>query len=309
MKQGNESPAAAAVRPSTARTAKGPAVHVVAVVAILVAAFFFAGVPGLAAQDRLVLGVPPYKSAVELEFMFGPLAGYISSTVGKPVLMSVAKDYDQFIRQVGGNKIDIALMGPGSYVEMVEQYGTKPLLARFEISRVPTYYGVIIVGKDSPINVLSDLKGKRIAFSDRKSTSGHIIPRHMFMNAGIALENFAEHTYMSNHDNVALGVLVGDYDAGAVRQEVFAKYEHRGLRILALTPPISESLFIASETMTRETIEAVRTGLLQLKDSPAGSIILRAIKPSLTALVPVEDQDYENLRAIMRELKDGGVVP
>ena len=114
---------------------------------------------------------------------------------------------------------------------------------------------------------------------------------------------------MGNQDNVALGVLLGDYDAGAVKEEVFAKYEHRGLRILALTPPISEQLFVSSGTLPPEMVELIRSGLQRLEDTPAGGTILRSMKPSVTALAPAEDSDYENLRSILRELKASGIKP
>ena len=106
-----------------------------------------------------------------------------------------------------------------------------------------------------------------------------------------------------------LGVLVGDFDVGAVKEEVFTKYEQRGLRILALTPPISEYLFIAGSGLPADTVNKLSSGLLQLKDVPGGGTILRSMKPSVTALVPVNDSDYDNLRGIIKELKAEGLIP
>lgn len=265
--------------------------------------------PGASAAERIVFGVYPYKPAIELEFMLSPLTGYLSSLIGKPVLLSISKDFEEHIRRIGEGEVDVAFIGPASYVEMVERYGRKPLLARFETDRVPTYYGVIFVRADSDIEQLKDLRGRRVAFADKRSTSGHIIPRYMFRKAGITLDDLAEHTYVGNHDNVALGVLVGDYDAGAVKEEVFAMYEHRGLRILALTPPISEYLFVASSELPPETVDAIRSGLLKLRDVSAGGPIMRSMNPSATALVPAKDSDYDNLRGIIKELKKGGALP
>ncbi len=294
--------------PSSDRSAPGGATRRALGLGLLCA--ILAAGPGVgAAEARLVFGVHPYKPAIELEFMFAPLTAYLSSLIGEPVLLSVSKDYEEHVRRVGEGGVDIAFMEPALYVEMADRYGKKPLLARLETERVPTYYGVILVRKDSTIKLLKDLKGRRMAFSDRRSTSGHIIPRHMFARAGVTLADFAEHTFMANHDNVALGVLVGDFDAGAVDEEVFAKYEPRGLRILALTPPISEHLFVAGSGLDPRVVETLRSGLQRLKDVPSGGTIMRAVNPSVTALVPVEDADYDNLRAILNELKEGGVLP
>ena len=158
---------------------------------------FLATAAEVPARDRLVFEVHPYKTAVELEFMFAPLTSYLSSLIGKPVLLSVSRDYEEHIRRIGEGQADIAFMAPALYVETVARYGKKPLLARFETERIPTYYGVIFVGGDSPIAVMKDLKGTRIAFSDRRSTSGHIVPRHLLHRAGIALEDFTAPTSKS----------------------------------------------------------------------------------------------------------------
>ena len=56
-------------------------------------------------------------------------------------------------------------------------------------------------------------------------------------------------------------------------------------------------------------VKSLRDGLQRLKDNPAGGTIMRSMKPSVTALVPVDDSDYDNLRAILGELKDNGIVP
>ena len=288
--------------------ARGVSGRIGIALAVIFVLLLFSLAPSSAAE-RIIFGVDPYKPAIELEFMLAPLTGYLSSLVGKPVLLSISKNFDEHIRRIGEDQIDIAFMGPATYVEMVDRYGKKPLLARFETNRVPTYYGVIAVGANSDIKLLKDLKGKRFAFSDRRSTSGHLIPRHMFMEAGISLDDFAEHAFTGNHDNVALGILVGDFDAGAIKEEVFAMYEHRGLRILALTPPISEYLFIANSNLPPDTVDTLRRGLLQLREMSAGRPIMKAMNPSATALVPVDDSDYDNLRGILRELKEGGITP
>lgn len=268
------------------------------------------GTPVLAATEgRLVFGVHPFRPAMELEFMFAPLTAYLSSLLGEPVRLSVSKNYEEHVRRVGEGQVDIAFTDPALYVETVTRYGKMPLLARLETNRVPTFYGVIAVRQDSPTKLLTNLKGERMAFADPRSTSGHIIPRHMFQKAGIQLNDFAEYAFMTNDENVALGVLVGDFDAGAMDHDVFLKYEPRGLRILALTPPISQHLLVARSDLAAKMVETLRNGLLRLKDYPAGGTIMRAVNPRVTALVPVEDAHYDNLRAILRELKAVGVLP
>jgi phosphonate transport system substrate-binding protein len=94
---------------------------------------------------------------------------------------------------------------------------------------------------------------------------------------------------------------MGDFDAGAVKEEVFHEYKDRGLIALEWTPKISEHLFVAKSSLPGSIINALRVALLTLKDEPDAGRIMSSIKQGVTALVPVEDRDYDNLRDIMKK--------
>ncbi len=263
----------------------------------------------LPAQEPLMFYVHPYLPAAELIKRFTPLTDYLSEKTGLDIKVNVTKDYSEHIKHIGEGIADIAYMGPASYVKMTDRYGKKPLLARLEIEGMPVFRGAIIVRKESPLKTLSGLKGKRFAFGDPSSTMSYLVPLYMLINEGVGNNELSEHKNLKSHNNVALSVLVGDFDAGAVKEEVFYKYEDRGLRVLEWTPEISEHLIIANDFLSLEVIEALRNALLQLKDAEDGSDIMRGIKETVTAMVPVQDGDYDNLRLILNTLQEKGVNP
>ncbi len=260
------------------------------------------------ASDRLVLGVHPYKSPAKLIKAYTPLAEYLSRKVGIPVQISISKDYKAHIDAIGTDKIDIAYMGPASYIKLVDRYGNKPLLACQAIHGRPTFQGKIIVRKESTLRTLSQLKGGSFAFGDSSSTMSHLVPRYMLWKAGVSADKLNRYKYLGSHDNVALAVLSGDYDAGAVKEAVFYKYEGRGLRVLMSTPPLSEHVFVASKRLDPVTVQKLRKAFLSLDKDPNGSQIMGSIKPGMTAMHPVKDKNYNNLREILRSLKRIGVV-
>jgi len=51
--------------------------------------------------------------------------------------------------------------------------------------------------------------------------------------------------------------------------------------------------------MNTETVELIKASLLNLTNSEEGKEILKSIKSTATALVAVEDKDYDTLREIM----------
>lgn len=273
---------------------------------------FFAGIfcSGTAnAREPLTLCVHPYLPATELVVRFAPLADYLGRKIGRPVKVEVAKNYQEHIDSIGKDEVDIAYMGPAPYVKMTDVYGKKPLLARLEINGKPAFQGMIVVREKSAIHDLEDLLGKRFAFGDPNSTMSHMLPRFMLWEAGANIDKLESHAFLNSHHNVALGVLMGDYDAGAVKEEVFYKYEKRGLRVITKTPFISEHLFVTRSTLPPETVDALRKALYHLKDDGEGRVIMSKIKNSMTGMVPVNDKDYDNLRIILQKLQKLGVQP
>ncbi len=262
----------------------------------------------LHAGDELILAVHPYLPAAELVKRFDPLVKYLSGELGQPVTLQICKDYKAHIELVGRNGADIMYVGPASYVSITEKYGRKPILARLEIKGKPVFRGAIIVRSESKINDLTDLVGKRFAFGDPASTMSHLVPRYMLIDKGVEISELAGYEHLKTHNNVALSVLAGDFDVGAVKEEVFFKYQKRGLRVLAWTPSISEHVLVVSDTLSTKKTDLLRSALYSLKNTEEGKKILREIKKTMTAMVPAKDEDYDNLRNILRVLEGKGIL-
>lgn len=254
------------------------------------------------ADEPLRLAVHPYLGASELVDRFTPLTEYLEEHLDRKISLEISRNYQEHIKKIGQDRVEIAYLGPASYVKMVATYGGKKILARLETGGTPTFQGFIIVCRDSSIKELTDLKGKRFAFGDPNSTMSHLVPRYMLEKAGITLKDLSGYSFINNHHNVALGVLMDHFDAGAVKEEVFYEYKEKGLQPLARTPPISEHLFVASSKLPQETFKALQQHLFDLEESPHGRKILKAIKQSVTGLSPASEADYRNLRTILQEL-------
>lgn len=252
----------------------------------------FAGKP-------LILAVHPYLPHDEIVSRFKPLADYLARSIGRPVEVRVGTNYEEHIAAIGTDSVDIAYMGPVPYVKLVARYGRKPLLARQEVGRQPFLKGEIIVRQDSALQSLSELKGKRFLFGDADSTMGTIVPQLMLDKAGVPINSLSGYQFLKGHDNVAMGVLAGDYDAGAVKDEVFQKFAPQGLRALAHAPQIYDHLFVTSARLPVHLVDSLRSQMLKLNDTAEGRAIMASIHSGMTALVYPKDNEYNNLREIM----------
>lgn len=254
-------------------------------------------------KKPLVLAVHPYLTPREIVARFTPLAEYLAQELNRQVVVRVGRDYDEHVDFIGQNRVDIAFLGPASYVKLIQKYGAKPLLATVAVNGKPSFKGYIVVHRDSAIHKLGDLKGKRFAFGDHTSTMGYVVPYYMLLEAGIKLDQLAVHQFLASHDSIALAVLAGDYDAGAVKSETFDLYQPRGLRVLAATPEMPEHLFAASTKLPETLVQRLRQLLLGLDKTPSGPAIMKSINPGMTAMVPSSPEAYQRLRRIAEKVE------
>lgn len=266
---------------------------------ITLMAFFLFHCATVQAKQELTLLVHPYLTASEIHKKFAPLAGYLTKATGRTIVIKISKDYQDQIEAVGTDQVDFAYMGPNLYIEMTKKYGKKPLLACQEINGQPFLHGMIIVKNNSSISRLTDLAGKRLAFVAPESTMGYVIPRLMLQEAGVDLKQAAQVDFLKGHSNVALAVLNGYYDAGAVKEETFNSYQDRGLKVLAKSPAVHEHLFVGNPQLPEHLINSLSKALHTLHDPT----VLTAICPNLTKFVPVKDSDYNDIRNILATAK------
>lgn len=258
------------------------------------------------AAEPLILAVHPYLPPHEITARFTPLADYLARQLGRPVSVRVGRDYEEHIAAIGKDRVDIAFMGPAQYILVVDRHGPKPLLARMEVNRQPLLHGTIVVRQDSPLRKVADLKGKRFAYTDPDSTMGHLVPQYVLLKAGVPERALGRYQFLGAHKNVALAVLAGDSDAGAVKEEVFQEFAPKGLRALATLPPVADHLFITRANFPPADVEALRQALWHLKNTPKGIALMEGVHKGMTALVPAADKDYDTLRTIVRAVGTTG---
>ena len=276
---------------------------------LLISLFFAAGLFSAApafSQKPLLLGVHPFLPFKAIEQKFTPLAEYLSRKIGHPVILRVGSSYQEHLDAIGRDQLDIAYIGPAAYVEMVAKYGQKSLLACQETEGSTFFTGIIVTRSEQKAKSLAELPIGEFAFVDSHSTMGYLIPRIMLLHDNPGFITGHYYQFLKTHENVALGVLAGDFIAGAVKEAVYQKFKKRGLKALAVTPPIAEHLLVARSDLNHGLLKALRSALLDLKNIPAEVSILTSLKPSLTGFSAVRDQDYNSLRLLLAEPGTGG---
>lgn len=281
---------------------------------LLMSALFFSLILGCNPQDSaqnkapsvLRMGLVPFETGEELLKDMQPLIDVIEQGMNMEVQSTVAADYTGVVEAFKNKQLDVAFLSPAAYV-LAKQEANVRIIVKSERGGSPFYYGAIIVAKDSPIHSLQDLKGKRFAFGDPISTSGHIFARKMLLEAGINPERDLEKfIYAGSHDATILAVLNHKVDAGATYaddkeghssawQRFLDPKDQKKIRVLKYTDPIPSDTICVSHELSPELTARFRKTILDFSQSKEGHALLKKLY-KFDGYVPATDADYKAVR-------------
>jgi phosphonate transport system substrate-binding protein len=209
---------------------------------------------------------------------------YLQKHLGVAVKGFVTLDYGSSIEAMRNGKADLAFVDPLAFMMAHEQMAARPLLIEIYSSGKPTYHSCIWVRKDSGLKQLAELRGKSIAFADQVDMSGHLMPRDVFVRAGLLSAKriegeFFKQVYFAGGDEQAMRAMFNGFtDAAGVSQYAInlLRGEERD-RVMALATSIESPahLLMARPGLADELVDRIKQVLLALdKTNPADKAIL-----------------------------------
>ena len=250
-------------------------------------------------KQTVYFGVIPRDNPRILFEKYQPLLDYLATQTPYTYELVLKKNYEDTVNALGSGDMDVALLGPLTYLEAHAKYGAVSILKPKGANGDARYRTVIIIKKGSAFKQLSELKGKSVAFSASKSTSGNLIPRYLLANAGLHLSDLGRYANFDYHDSVVKAVLKGQQDAGAVRDSVARKYSKLGIEIIAESDPIPTGPLVAGPGTPYAVIENIKRALLALNPNDAGhqKILQRLDDDLKSGFMDASDADYADIRA------------
>src|SRR3954470_12876133 len=101
----------------------------------------------------------------------------VAKQTGMKIQAFVGSDYNGTVEGLRNGHVDVALLGPFSYVLATTQAPVEAFAVTVIAKTMqPSYRSIIIARKDSPITTIDTLKGRTFAFVDPGSTSGFMVP-------------------------------------------------------------------------------------------------------------------------------------
>lgn len=252
--------------------------------------------PG-ANRPLLRCGLLPGESSAMVMQRNEPLRQHLSRLLGIDVELVVGKTYAATGEALRRGQIDIAYLGPVTYILQSRYVALEPFARPCHAgSTGPTFKSVIIVPASSPAQSLADLRGQEVALGDLASTSGTWVPRHLFLEQGLVADRDYRRRHLGNHDAVAQAVAQHKAAAGALHRTVYQCLLDEGrlpanrVRILAESPPIPEYMWTFRAGLDPLLREDLREAFTRLRHPEA----LQAYRAQ--SFIPAVDADVDRVR-------------
>lgn len=244
---------------------------------------------------------------------------HLTRALGVVVFPHVSVAYRELGDLLDRGQLGFAWLPPLLAIELEDRKQVIPLA--LPVRRGTTSYHSAIIARRGEMRSLDDLHGRRVAWVDRSSAAGYVVPRMHLVGAGFDLRSlFASEVFVHTHDGVIDALLGGRADVGAV----FCSVDPRTQRVLqggwtapdgtaqkpvdvvALAGPIPNDGVFAASTVP----EDLRNKLLEILLAPDPPL-----RESLDAVLRAETfraastVHYDPLRRMIKTAADRSNAP
>jgi len=249
------------------------------------------------AADVLRMGLVPSEDPRVIMSDNQALLDELQKSMQMEIKPFIATDYNGVIEALRSKRLDIAFLGPFSYV-LATTVADVEAFALMETQRQgATYRSVIVARKDHGIHNLKDLSGKTFAFVDPGSTSGFLFPKAGLIKAGYNPDRyFSRVIFSGGHDASAIAVQNGKVDAAAIADALLETAYNRGMlkqdevAVIWTSEAIPGPPMVYRRDLPEKLKEKIRAAFGQIRDVPWSP------KSTIKRWVPAKDSDYDVIR-------------
>lgn len=264
--------------------------------------------PAIAQAEPLKIVFPTRSGTTDLQTKAKAVTEFLSKELQQPV-EAVFGDDTAAVEALRANRADVAFLSSRPALKAQQLANARLYLAevRSTYSGGHTYKSIFVVAKDSQlksgqeVSTLSQLKGKKIAFTSPTSGSGFIFPVAALVQQKLVPDRdrlngfFGQVTYGGGYDKALQAVLKGQADVAAVSEYTLgAPYitaaEASNLRVLYSISGVPAHGVAIDDDVPVATRTKLIAAMLKL-NQPANNQLLRSLYNS-TELVKVDHDKH-----------------
>lgn len=183
------------------------------------------------AAESCTIGVLAKSGDLKVITQWSEHGNYLGKALGMScgIVPVTFNAIDMTVRE---KKVDFLLANPAIYIDMHDKYGAEAVATMINSMNgkgAHQFGGVIFVRKDSPVQTLADIKGKKFGFVKRTSFGGLHAALYTLKTNGINPEKDCSlYEELGTHEKVVLAVADGVVDVGTVRTDTLERMAEDG---------------------------------------------------------------------------------
>jgi len=254
------------------------------------------------APSVIRVGVLPDDGELSLHQRYDPLLQYLSAKTGLDYKLVVPSSYVQLVQLFHDHKLELAYFGGLTFLRAHQLDNAEALVMRDVDTRFTSWF---LVRESDPGKDLADFEGRRLAFGNWLSTSGHLMPRYFLSTEQLIMTDtfFSEILYSGAHDKTAYLVRDGVVDVGVANSKIIlsmirdGRLKKNDLRVLWETPPYPDYVWAVHNHLAEDLKTRIRDTFLGLDDTDAvSSKILEGL--GAKTFLPAGISDFYTLKEI-----------
>lgn len=262
-----------------------------------------AGICLAADQAPLTLGVMPFANTLALMKTHQPLRQHLEAALGRPVQMSTAPSYQEFVAATNRGDYDISITGPHFAVMAIDR-GHVPLV-RYDLMLKP----IVLVHKDSGIDDVAALRGKSVILSNRFAISA-VLGIKWLAETGMEARKDYRLIEAATHSTAIMAVALKEQDAAITTYtplKQIAPEFSSSLKVLEAPRSVPHLMTLASPKLNPAEFEALRKALLDFPGTEGGRDFFTA--SGYRGYVVVTPEDIEAVRPLVPETERELEIP
>ena len=252
----------------------------------------------------LTIGWAPIVDPAVLRQDVEPFRTWLEDETRRPVELTFAESYQQLSQKLLAGEVAYAFLPPRLYVETKQQDPRVELLALKLSDGAKGSDGVLLVPDGSSVREVAELRGKRICYVDKSSTTGYAFPRAFLRKNGIDPDADLVARFSGNHFQLLRDLAQGACDVGGVYSGAMYAADKQGMQVarmrtLAITGRSPQDGFTAGPGVAVDEKQRVKKILLSLDPRTAvGQESIGRVE-RISGFAPGDDRDYDDIRAVV----------
>jgi len=228
---------------------------------------------------KIVVALKPDKNPDAMLAEKKALEKFLTAQLQRPAEIQIPLASAVILEGLANGTIDLGYLSATDMIN-ARNRGIADVLLAGEIDGNPWYQSYWVTLKDKPYTKIEDLRGKRIAFSSKTSTSGFVVPLWDLHQKGLVSTNGKPEEFFgagnvwfgSGYVSAIERVLSGDAEAAAVSYYVLDKDQHLNaeqrakLKRLAAQGPVPTHVIAVRASLGEPERQVLRQALEALHE-------------------------------------------